>query len=295
MGSDPTPFCFILQASEKGNKNTTIKQILPTSAAPDLCRCDLDRRDLARSALGHPDGRPALGCPVFVLPVPVPPRPRPLDLGRPVVTRLPRPRPPSSCRRQGQRRCQRQRQNKKNKTIRKILPSFTRNSGPVAGNDDGGETGKERGKEEEEEAEITRMLLNKLTLFQLMGGGTGRARRVCPGPGEDDIMVDTWLSLGFAVVGGRVTVWCRDTRILANFGQFSVIFGQKLAVFIIFDKEKRSNFFGIIVRRALARRALRTMVFGGKRTNRGRQLKSPRFLQVFLPYKPTFLHFLTAV
>ena len=295
MGSDPTPFCFILQASEKGNKNTTIKQILPTSAAPDLCRCDLDRRDLARSALGHPDGRPALGCPVFVLPVPVPPRPRPLDLGRPVVTRLPRPRPPSSCRRQGQRRCQRQRQNKKNKTIRKILPSFTRNSGPVAGNDDGGETGKERGKEEEEEAEITRMLLNKLTLFQLMGGGRG-GRGVCVRVRGRMILWSTRGSLLVLLLwGGRVTVWCRDTRILANFGQFSVIFGQKLAVFIIFDKEKRSNFFGIIVRRALARRALRTMVFGGKRTNRGRQLKSPRFLQVFLPYKPTFLHFLTAV
>ena len=48
------------KASEKGNENTTIKKILPTSAAPDLCRCDLGRRDLARPALGHPDGRPAL-------------------------------------------------------------------------------------------------------------------------------------------------------------------------------------------------------------------------------------------
>ena len=96
-----------------------------------------------RPALGHPDGLPALGCPVFVLPAPVPPRPRPLDLGRPVVTRLPRPRPPSSsCERQGQRRCQRQ--NKKNKITKKILPFSARNSGP--GNDDGGETGKREAK-----------------------------------------------------------------------------------------------------------------------------------------------------
>ena len=140
----PTLGCFISaalflrmarteKASEKGNENTTIKQILPTSAAPDLCRCDIGRRDLARPALGHPDGLPALGCPVFVLPAPVPPRPRPLDLGRAVVTRLPRPRPPSSCERQGQRRCQRQ--NKKNKIIKKSFPFFARNSGPVAGND----------------------------------------------------------------------------------------------------------------------------------------------------------------
>ena len=95
-----------------------------------------------RPALGHPDGLPALGCPVFVLPAPVTPRPRPLDVGRPVVTRLPRPRPPSSCERQGQRRCQRQ--NKKNKITKKILPFSARNSGP--GNDDGGETGKREAK-----------------------------------------------------------------------------------------------------------------------------------------------------
>ena len=95
-----------------------------------------------RPALGHPDGLPALGCPVFVLPAPVPPRPRPLDVGRPVVTRLPRPRPPSSCERQGQRRCQRQ--NKKNKITKKILPFSARNSGPR--NDDGGETGKREAK-----------------------------------------------------------------------------------------------------------------------------------------------------
>ena len=99
---------------------------------------------LHRPALGHPDGLPALGCPVFVLPTPVPPRPRPLDLGRPVVTRLPRPRPPSSCERQGHRRCQRQ--NKKHKIVKKILLFFAQNSGPVAGNDDGGETGKREAK-----------------------------------------------------------------------------------------------------------------------------------------------------
>ena len=74
----------------------------------------------------------------------------------------------------------------------------------------------------------------------MWGGGEGAA--YVSGPGEGDIMVATLLSLRFAVVGGRVTVWCRDLWILGDFGQFSVIFGQKLAVFGFFDKEDKVRF-----------------------------------------------------
>ena len=55
-------------------------------------------------------------------------------------------------------------------------------------------------------------------------------------------MVATLLSFRFASVGGRVSVWCRPFSILGDFGRVSVIFGQKLAVFIIFDKEKKVRF-----------------------------------------------------
>ena len=37
-------------------------------------------------------------------------------------------------------------------------------------------------------------------------------------------------------------VWCRDLCFFVDFGRVSVIFGQKLAVFIFFDKEKKVRF-----------------------------------------------------
>ena len=54
--------------------------------------------------------------------------------------------------------------------------------------------------------------------------------------------LEPWIYLSNSSFWGRVTVCCGDLCFFANFGQFSVIFGQKLAVFIIFDKEEDVRF-----------------------------------------------------
>ena len=110
------------------------------------------------------------------------------------------------------------RDRKKNKTIKKILPFFTRNSGPVAGNDDGGETGKREAKKRRRKQKSQEFCQTSLPFFSMWGRGKGAA--YVSGPGEGDIMVATLLSLCFAVVGGRVTVWCQDLWTLGDFGRF---------------------------------------------------------------------------
>ena len=54
--------------------------------------------------------------------------------------------------------------------------------------------------------------------------------------------LEPWIYLSNSSFWGRVTVCCGDLCFFANFGQFSVIFGQKLPVFIFFDKEEEVRF-----------------------------------------------------
>ena len=100
--------------------------------------------------------------------------------------------------------------------------------------------------------------------------------------------LEPWIYLSNSSFWGRVTMWCGDLCFFADFGRFSVIFGQKLAVFIFFDKEEEVRFLSGFFPRALARCALAKEVFGGKRTSRGGQYKSPRFLHVFYHTNPPF-------